>query len=226
MPEKRSDHANRAFIDLLFICLLVYMPILIVAIAKMNEIDPNKKVSEAKSEFMIVVEWPHERDDDVDVYVEDPNGKLVFFRRREDGLMHLDRDDVGWRNDKIRLPDGTMAEVKLNREVVSLRGIVPGEYIVNVHLYGRHTEGTCPVNIKLEKMNPYKIVTIKDLVLEGIGREKTAFRFNLDKDGKVTDLNEIEKRIATDVSSQGSNNYQENGEEYYNEGYEEEGYDE
>jgi len=127
------------------------MPLVIVAVIMMNEKDPKKKVTEAKAEYMIVVEWPHERDDDVDTYVEDPNGKLVFFRRREDGLMHLDRDDVGWRNDRIQLPDGTFAEVKLNREVVSLRGIIPGEYVVNVHMYSMRSTDPTPVTIRLEE---------------------------------------------------------------------------
>ena len=212
MP-RRVYHANRAFLDILFICLLVFMPLVIVAVIMMNEKDPKKKVTEAKAEYMIVVEWPHDRDDDVDTYVEDPNGKLVFFRRREDGLMHLDRDDVGWRNDRILLPDGSYTEVKLNREVVSLRGIIPGEYVVNVHMYSMKSGDPTPITIRLERMNPYEFVTIKEVKLEAVGRESTAFRFTLDKDGKVTDLNEDEKRIATNISSTGEHNWQE-GEDY------------
>lgn len=222
MGRRRVYHANRAFLDILFICLLVFMPLVIVAVIMMNEKDPNKKVSEAKAEYMIVVEWSPDRDDDIDTYVEDPNGKLVFFRRREDGLMHLDRDDVGWRNDRVRLPDGSYAEVKLNREVVSLRGIIPGEYVVNVHMYHMRSEDPTPITVRLEKVNPYEFVTVKELTLEAVGREATAFRFTLDKDGKVTDLNEDEKRIATDITGNGSNNWQES---YSDDGYYE-GHDE
>jgi len=67
-------------------------------------------------------------------------------------------------------------------------------------------------------MNPYEFVTIKEIVLEAVGRESTAFRFTLDKDGKVTNLNEDNKRIATDISENGSHNWQE-GEDYENDGY-------
>lgn len=224
MARTRVYHANQAFLDVLFICLLVFMPLVILAVIMMNEKDPKKKVTEAKAEYMIIIEWPHERDDDVDTYVEDPNGKLVFFRRREDGLMHLDRDDVGWRNDRIRLPDGSLAEVKINREVVSLRGIVPGEYVVNTHMYSKRSNGPTPISIRLEKMNPYKMVTIKEVILDKVGREVTAFRFTLDKDGIVTNLNEDEKRIATDIGSNGQHNWQENNdsEEYDYEEYNEE----
>jgi len=123
--------------------------------------------------------------------------------------MHLDRDDVGWRNDRIRLPDGTVAEVKINREVVSLRGIIPGEYVVNVHMYHMKSNDPTPVTIRLERVNPYEFVTIKELTLEAVGREATAFRFTLDKDGVVTDLNEDEKKIATDIGTGGQHNWQE-----------------
>jgi hypothetical protein len=194
------------------------MPMVIISIIMMNEKDPKKKVTEAKAEYMIIVEWPDDLDDDVDTYVEDPNGKLVFFRRREDGLMHLDRDDVGWRNDRIRLPDGTYTIVSLNQEVVSLRGIVPGEYVVNVHMYAMKSDKPIKVKIKLERMNPYEFVTIKELELEAVGREKTAFRFTLNEDGDVTDLNEIEKKIATDVGEDGAHGWEES--ESYEEEYE------
>jgi len=134
----------------------------------------------------------------VDTYVEDPNGKLVFFRRREDGLMHLDRDDVGWKNDKIKTPTGYV-EYKENREIVTIRGIVPGEYTVNAHMYSKVTDGPTKVKIRLEKVNPYRVITVTEFELEAVGREKTAFRFRLNKDGEVTELNNLEKKIATSV---------------------------
>ena len=59
-------------------------------------------------------------DDDVDTYVEDPSGNLVAFMRREEGLMHLDRDDLGKRNDSV-LPDYGVVEYTENRELVTLR---------------------------------------------------------------------------------------------------------
>ena len=51
-------------------------------------------------EFLITVFWPDNLEDDVDIYVEDPAGNLVWFKSREPGLMHLDRDDLGKRNDE------------------------------------------------------------------------------------------------------------------------------
>ncbi len=48
--------------------------------------------------------------------------------------MHLDRDDLGERNDAIEVA-GRRVLNPLNQEIVSIRGILPGEYVVNLHLY-------------------------------------------------------------------------------------------
>jgi hypothetical protein len=174
---------------------LAFAAFFVLAIVLIN---PTKQENntETKAEFMVVVEWPSDLDDDVDTYVEDPSGNLVAFMRREEGLMHLDRDDLGHRNDSVLTEFGVI-EYTENRELVTLRGIAKGEYIVNVHLYMKRSTATeIPVVIKLEKLNPYKTVTIKRVVLRVTGDEETAFRFTLDNEGKVVDVNELPKKLA------------------------------
>mgnify|MGYP006946111184 CR=1 FL=1 len=80
------------------------------------------------------VGWPDRNPNDIDTWVQDPGGKLVWFRNREAGLMHLDRDDRGNFKDTITV-DGKQIENPINQETVTLRGIEKGEYIVNVHQY-------------------------------------------------------------------------------------------
>ncbi len=192
---KRNYHTNLAFLDLLFNTLLAFAAFFVLAIVLIN---PTKQENntETKAEFMVVVEWPSDLDDDVDTYVEDPSGNLVAFMRREEGLMHLDRDDLGHRNDSVLTEFGVI-EYTENRELVTLRGIAKGEYIVNVHLYMKRSTATeIPVVIKLEKLNPYKTVTIKRVILRVTGDEETAFRFTLDNEGKVVDVNELPKKLA------------------------------
>jgi hypothetical protein len=179
----------------LFNTLLAFAALFILSIVLIN---PSKEEStiKTKAEFMIVVEWPSDLDDDVDTYVEDPSGNLVAFMRREEGLMHLDRDDIGMRNDSLLTDFGTI-EYKENREIVTLRGIARGEYVVNVHLYMKRSSATeIPVVIKLEKLNPYSTVTIKRVILTETGDEKTAFRFSLSEKGKVLDVNDLTKSLA------------------------------
>lgn len=175
-----------------FICL--FMLSFIMMTKKIIEIQK----LEVKAEFLITSIWPEDSNNDIDLYVQDPSGNLVFFRAREKGLMHLDRDDLGKSNDKFVAADGTVIEVKENREIVSLRGIVPGEYIVGVHMYLRKDTGeSTPVTIKLEKINPVlKTITMHEIKLGPNGDEKTAFRFTLDSAGDVTNITQLEKKLA------------------------------
>jgi hypothetical protein len=50
------------------------------------------------------------------------------------------------------------------------------------------------VNIRLEKLNPYKLVTVKNVLLENGGDEKTAFRFKVNKDGDVVSVSDGPQR--------------------------------
>ena len=194
---KRNYHTNMAFLDLLFNTLLCFAALFSLAFVMINPSKKNKTV-DAKAEFLITVTWPSDIDDDVDTYVEDPNGNLVAFNRREQGLMHLDRDDVGFSSDRLQTPFG-IVEYKQNREMVSLRGIVPGEYVVNVHMYTKRSEEEkeTPVTILLEKINPYRVVTGSNVILKQKGDEKTAFRFVLNDAGEVTNINQLQKSLTS-----------------------------
>ena len=191
---KRNYHTNLAFLDLLFNTLLCFAALFSLAFILINPSKKNKNV-DAKAEFIITVIWPSEMDDDVDTYVEDPEGNLIAFNRREQGLMHLDRDDTGMSFDTISTSFG-IVEYKENREMVTIRGYVPGEYVVNVHMYTKREDKETPVTIILEKINPYKVVTGRNVVLKLRGDEKTAFRFTVDDEGKVIQTNQLEKGLA------------------------------
>lgn len=194
---KRTYHATKAFLDMLLLLNMGFIILFSLAFIMMKQEDHKNKNIETKAEFVITVTWPKDLGDDVDVWVEDPGGKLVYFQRREDGLMHLDRDDLGHRNDTFKLPDGTIVKYDENREVVTLRGILEGEYVVNVHMYYKSNGDECPVSVRIEKMNPFSTVLVKEVILTKKGQEETVCRFTLDSSGNVTEINELEKQLTT-----------------------------
>ena len=192
---KRNYHTNLSFLDLLFNTLLCFAALFVLSFVLIN---PSKKKNNAKvkAEFMITVTWPQDLDDDVDVYIEDPQGNLVAFMRREEGLMHLDRDDLGHRNDTVQTEWGPI-EFKDNREIVTVRGTIKGEYVVNVHMYMKRSKAAeVPVTIQLDKINPYSTVTINTVILKINGDEETAFRFEVNNEGDVTSVNQLKKILV------------------------------
>ena len=97
--------------------------------------------------------WPDRHPDDVDLYVQDPAGKLVWYNQRDVGLMMLERDDRGDTND-FALVESKKIPLPIREELVSIRGLMAGEYTVNIHLYHHLATEPVPVSVKVEKLNP------------------------------------------------------------------------
>ena len=188
MSRYRNFGSQTSFLDLLFNSLLAFVGFFMLAIMLIQEENEYIPSSLPKVEFMLTFTWPSGNNDDVDAWIVDPLDSIVYFNRREDGLMHLDRDDVGNKNDIITLPNGKKFEYKENREVINLRGYVPGEYLVNVHMFVKRDPGVTPVQVKLEKMNPYKVCSVKDITLTEGGQELTVMRFKIDKTGEIVSI--------------------------------------
>ncbi len=183
-------------LDILF-CMLFLFFIVTVLQASVMKIESSKKNVESKAEFLITVTWPEDLPDDVDVYCEDPVGNIIYYGQKSKGLMHLDRDDLGHSNDTITMPDGTKILIKENIEIITLRGIIPGEYILNIHMFSKNiVDETTLVKIKIEKLNPYRIVLMKEIELKFGGQEETVCRFVLDENGSVTDITDLKKEFV------------------------------
>ena len=188
----RSD----PFTDLLFNALLGFTFLFLVAIMLMNP-EAKSGIIDPKAEYILTITWEDNSPDDIDVWVEDPEGQLVWFRTPEAGLLHLDRDDRGLVNDMITV-NGEEIQNPLNQEVITLRGIVKGEYVVNVHYYASETGKPVEVNVRLAKVNPIlKVVYYGTVNLEKKGDEKTALRFNIGHDGEVSGINFLPKSLVT-----------------------------
>jgi len=191
---KRNYHTNLAFLDLLFNTLLCFATLFCLAFILINPARQDKN-SDINAGFIITVVWPASLDDDVDTYVSDPQNNLVAYMRREQGLMHLDRDDVGFKSDRIVTPSGVV-EFKENREVVTLRGTLSGEYVVNVHCYFKVGPEPVPVTIQIDKINPYSVVLRETVDLTNKGEEITVTRFSVNSNGKVINVNKLPKKLV------------------------------
>ena len=187
----RSD----PFTDLLFNALLGFTFLFLVAIMFMNP-EAKSGIIDPKAEYIITITWEDDSPDDVDTWVEDPEGQILWFRTPEAGLLHLDRDDRGLVNDTITIA-GEEVQNPLNQEVVTLRGVVKGEYIVNLHYYASETGTPIDVNVRLVKVNPkLEVVYYGTVNLEKRGDEKTAVRFKIGGDGDVYGINFLPKKLV------------------------------
>ena len=185
MSRYRSYGSQISFLDLLFNALLAFVGFFMITVMQMRDSDQKSPVEVPKIEFMATLTWPSGSTDDIDLWIVDPLGSIVFFNNKEEALMHLDRDDYGNKNDEIILPDGKRFLYRENREVINLRGFIPGEYVINVHAFVKRDPGEVIANIKLEKLNPYKTIYVRDISLKETGDEKTVCRFTVNERGEV-----------------------------------------
>lgn len=183
------------FTDLLFNALLGFTFLFMVAILFMN---PIAKLGTAnlKAEFIITLTWPDDQPDDLDIWVEDPHGEIVSYLQRDAGWLHLDRDDRGSLNDTIEI-NGEKVVHPVNQEVVTMRGIISGEYIVNVYYYETVTRGPVPATVQIDKINPeLETVFFERVVLEKQDDEKTVVRFRVSDRGEVVGVDRRPKRLT------------------------------
>jgi hypothetical protein len=193
--KRRESLDVDPFTDLLFNALLTFTFLFLIALLLMN---PTAKsgIINPKAEFMVTVSWPDNSPDDIDTWVEGPKGQLVWFKRAQEGLMHLDRDDRGQVND-MQLIDGKEIVNPLNQEVVTIRGRPPGEFVVNIHYYRSQTLQAVPVTVYLAEVNPtLKVLHYATTTLQREGEERTAVRFTITPNGQVTGINTLQKSIV------------------------------
>ena len=192
----RRRQESDPFTDLLFNALLGFTFLFLVAIMFMNP-DAKSGLIDPKAEYILTVTWEDNSPDDIDTWVEDPDGQVIWFRAAEAGLLHLDRDDRGLLNDTIDI-NGETIQNPLNQEVVTIRGVVKGEYVVNLHYYATETGKPVDVNVRLVKVNPSLEVIYYGIVnLEKAGDEKTALRFKIGGDGEIYGLNFLPKKLVS-----------------------------
>lgn len=191
MMNKRSHSSAIGFLDLLFNCLIVFVFMFVVAFA---QIEPEKKKAEikTKAEFIITMTWSELDSNDVDVWIQDPAGNLISFQSKSAGLTHIDRDDRGQAGDVFMTSDGRKVAYDYNQEIVTIRGIIPGEWIVNIHLYKQNQPKPSEVKIRMDQLNP-KVTTPfnETIILDKHWQEKTVLRFTLNDKGEILKTSDI-----------------------------------
>lgn len=213
MNHKKFDFRT-AYIDLL-LNVLTGIIFLFAITTMMIQAKKQDEGVRKDAQYIITATWDPKVDCDVDLWVQDPNGDYVFFDRKDYGVMHLERDDMGSKNDILRDNNGEIVGIlEKNEENWVLRGIIPGEFYVSVHLYSCrypnfnpmqalpmsiNTPVELPVKVELFRINPkYVSVISETIVLHNIWDEETAFNFVLATDGSVESTNRDIHKLVRD----------------------------
>lgn len=131
-------------------------------------------------DIMIEARWADGLDCDVDLWTQAPeDAQAVGYSRRADRQTGYVRDDTGMAADVGGL----------NYETAVVRGLRPGRYVADVHLYAGR--GLAPVTVTVAATlvaaegRPARQIARRVIILTHDGDEQTAFSFEVDEHEQI-----------------------------------------
>jgi hypothetical protein len=180
-PWDSGDDSGTVFRDVILLALAGFVFITVLLLPHIN---PKAKQGEGSTDppgnVIAEMRWDDKLRTDVDLWVQAPGDEPVGYSNKSGLIFNLLRDDLGSHADPT----------DVNFETSFSRGIPPGEYTVNVHLF-RNLENTYPINVRVvvrvktdneAGARPIAATTVR---LDREGQELTAFRFRLTEKGEL-----------------------------------------
>ena len=176
-----DDAGGTVFRDVVMLALAGFVVLVIMLLPHLNP--PGAKTADDTTppgNVIVEVRWPDEIDADVDLWVQAPGDIPVGYSNKGGAAFNLLRDDLGSRVDATGL----------NYETSYSRGIVPGEYTVNLHLY-RNPSRTYPIpvtvvtSVKRRADLAARQLLASKVQLAREGEEMTVYRFRLTEAGAL-----------------------------------------
>jgi hypothetical protein len=175
------DDAGIVFRDLMTLALCGFVVCVVLIMPHINPPGAKTTANAAPpGNVMVEIRWPDQIDADVDLWVQGPGDVPVGYSNKGGRVFNLLRDDLGKRNDAT----------DLNYENSYSRGIVPGDYTVNVHLY-RDSDRVYPVpvtvvtSVNRPKDGHTQQLLASKVMLNHEGEETTVYRFRLTAAGDL-----------------------------------------
>jgi hypothetical protein len=176
-----EDASGTVFRDVVMLALAGFVVMVIMLLPHLNP--PGAKTADNTTppgNVIVEVRWPDEIDADVDLWVQAPGDVPVGYSNKGGAVFNLLRDDLGKRADVTGL----------NYETSYSRGILPGEYAVNLHLYRNPSQAypvpaTVVTSVKRDANGAARQLLASKVLLVREGEELTVYRFGLTEAGAL-----------------------------------------
>ncbi len=179
--EFGDDNADTVFRDVIMLILIGFVAMVIMLLPHIKKDEDETEDHRAPGNVIVEMHWPSEMHVDVDLWVRPPRSTPVGFWNQGNDIFNLLRDDLGMEGDATNE----------NYEISYSRGIRPGEYIVNVHMYGVVPTGlVVPVTVVVSVRQKYDTTRqiLKTVIeLRERNQEETAYRFRLTAEGELVE---------------------------------------
>ncbi len=187
------DSSGTVFRDVLMLALIGFVAMVVMLLPHISKTQDETDEHTPPGNVVVEMHWPDELPVDVDLWVQAPNDVPVGFWNQGSQFFNLLRDDLGMEGD---------ASAR-NYEVSYSRGILAGDYTVNVHMYGKIPAGVVvPVRVVVSvkaKYDSLRQILQTSVELQRRNQEETAFRFRLSGDGELVpgSVTTLRRRLIT-----------------------------
>jgi hypothetical protein len=179
--DEDEGGSSTVFRDVIMLALVGFVALVIIMLPHIQP--PGAKTTgeiTAPGNVIVEVRWPDEVDADVDLWVQAPGDLPVGYSNKGGAVFNLLRDDLGKRADVTGL----------NYETSYSRGIPPGEYTVNLHLYRNPSQrypvhATVVTSVKRDTQDRAEQLLASRVLLLSDGDETTVYRFRLSEAGDL-----------------------------------------
>jgi hypothetical protein len=176
-----QDASDTVFRDVVMLALAGFVVLVIMLLPHLNP--PGARTADDMTppgNVIVEVRWPDAIDADVDLWVQAPGDVPVGYSNKGGAVFNLLRDDLGKRADVTGL----------NYETSYSRGILPGEYTVNLHLYRNPAKAypvpvTVVTSVKRSADQAARQLLASKVLLVREGEELTVYRFHLSDAGAL-----------------------------------------
>jgi len=188
-----TDSSGTVFRDVLMLALIGFVAMVIMLLPHISKTQDETDEHTPPGNVVVEMYWPDELPVDVDLWVQAPNDVPVGFWNQGSQFFNLLRDDLGMEGDASGR----------NYEVSYSRGILAGDYTVNVHMYGKIPAGVIvPVRVVVSvkaKYDSLRQILQTSVELQRRNQEETAFRFRLTGDGELVpgSVTTLRRRLIT-----------------------------
>ena len=176
-----AEETGTVFRDVSMLALAGFIAMVLLLLPHLNPPGQAALVGlEPPGNVIVEARWPDELDSDVDLWVEAPGDVPVGYSNKGGAIFNLLRDDLGQRADATGI----------NYEISYARGVVAGEYTVNLHLY-RNAARSLPIpvtvvtSVKKTPEGRAKQLLASQIELGREGEELTVYRFKLSETGDL-----------------------------------------
>ncbi|MFQ5626132.1 MAG: hypothetical protein ACE5FM_05705 [Methyloligellaceae bacterium] len=189
-----DDNTDTVFRDVILLTLVGFVAMVIMLLPHIQKKKEETEDHKAPGNVIVEMHWPSDIHVDVDLWVKAPKATPVGFWNLGNDIFNLLRDDLGIEGDAT----------DENYEISYSRGIRPGEYIVNVHMYGIVPAGlVVPVTVVVsvrQKYDSARQILKTTVKLRERNQEETAFRFRLTDEGDLVkgSVSTLRRPLVTD----------------------------